>query len=418
MITETEKQEFISNIADHIFQHSTSDEIWSMSLGLLLRHTKDGKLYKYRTCQDYAFSSIKDGTLHCSEPSLFNDPFDCRFGIDFFKSIINALAPQSEPIFQYFEHFNMVLNDEITLESLSEQEQIVLKQWFSNQQLISMIDKIKKDGINESEINSSVKDLLQILIPTSDLDIGNIENLSSDMVSVIFDNLSYDFYETVSEDNISFSDIANGLGVGADADDISLIGDITAAYFPNQNDQFEEFKYNIDEARRALSDTIDKTFLVGCLCTDNKNRLMWSHYADCHKGFCIEYDFSSYYKKPNDILLLPVVYSNERTLLPLEAKITNPKSSDELSQKLKLGIIKVLVTKDAVWSYEDEWRIILPLEKDKHNVKMPPISCIYIGALCSEDNKSKLINIANSQNIPVKQMTIDSGKYELHVESI
>ena len=27
---------------------------------------------------------------------------------------------------------------------------------------------------------------------------------------------------------------------------------------------------------------------------------MWSHYADCHKGFCIEYDFSALEKIQNE----------------------------------------------------------------------------------------------------------------------
>ena len=49
---------------------------------------------------------------------------------------------------------------------------------------------------------------------------------------------------------------------------------------------------------------------------------------------------------------------------------------------------------------------------------MPPISCIYLGANIENDNKIKIMNIAKKFNIPVKQMTIDRGKYALHAKDI
>lgn len=49
---------------------------------------------------------------------------------------------------------------------------------------------------------------------------------------------------------------------------------------------------------------------------------------------------------------------------------------------------------------------------------MPPISCIYIGALCSSENKEQLIKIAGEMKVPVKEMKVDRDHYELHAQSI
>ena len=47
---------------------------------------------------------------------------------------------------------------------------------------------------------------------------------------------------------------------------------------------------------------------------------------------------------------------------------------------------------------------------------MPPISCVYIGPLCSVEHKEMIIEIAKILKVPVKQMTIDRGEYTLHIQ--
>lgn len=54
------------------------------------------------------------------------------------------------------------------------------------------------------------------------------------------------------------------------------------------------------------------TAWVACFSEDVNSNLMWSHYADYHKGFVLEYDFSSC--KINEVQsenLFPVLYSDE-----------------------------------------------------------------------------------------------------------
>jgi hypothetical protein len=68
---------------------------------------------------------------------------------------------------------------------------------------------------------------------------------------------------------------------------------------------------------------------------------MWSHYADYHRGICLEFDGHGLLTQH----ALKVNYSHDRPLI-LRGD----------SNELKLD--KALLTKSSHWSYEKEWRLI------------------------------------------------------------
>ena len=141
---------------------------------------------------------------------------------------------------------------------------------------------------------------------------------------------------------------------------------------------------------------------------------MWSHYADSHKGFCVEYDFSTPSDDVLSILPLPVLYSTERPLIPWGPALEKtPENTEAACKRLLLG----LITKDSEWSYENEWRIFINKDKSS-DLKMPQISCVYLGASISDEDREKILKIARAKQIPVKQMKIDRGKYALHATTI
>lgn len=74
-----------------------------------------------------------------------------------------------------------------------------------------------------------------------------------------------------------------------------------------------------------------------------------------------------------------------------------------------------LLTKDAVWEYEREWRLLVASTMGQKQ-KMPPISCIYLGAQCTLENETVIKEIAERKSIPVKKMVIDRGEFALHAE--
>ncbi len=183
-----------------------------------------------------------------------------------------------------------------------------------------------------------------------------------------------------------------------------------------------------DEAENAFDQIVAFNMSQLELCKNIKSELVLDtlvreqkeNIAFCidHKGFCIEYDFSVPCKERSDLLVLPVVYSRERPKFPWSVALAADKKSDVVKSDGARAMIRSLVTKDDAWQYEDEWRIITLQSAGIESVKMPPISCIYIGALCPEAHRAMLIEIAQTHNIPVKQMTIDRGEYTLRTSNV
>ena len=72
---------------------------------------------------------------------------------------------------------------------------------------------------------------------------------------------------------------------------------------------------------------------------------MWSHYANYHKGFCIEYDTSK--SELFEKYMLPIIYKKDRY----------DATKCFLTKNKNIGVNPVLY-KSNVWEYEKEWRII------------------------------------------------------------
>ena len=148
---------------------------------------------------------------------------------------------------------------------------------------------------------------------------------------------------------------------------------------------------------------------------------MWSHYANKHFGFCLEYDFthSMLMRYPDlnmaKIMLLPVIYSEKRPLL--SKMITDTKFKVQYMRTKKIpnnvieSIIYGLLFKSLDWAYEHEWRII-GINMNKPTMKLPPARKLFLGANIEENTKSKLIEIANKKHILVYQMYLSSDKYK------
>lgn len=68
------------------------------------------------------------------------------------------------------------------------------------------------------------------------------------------------------------------------------------------------------------SDIMQDAVLVGCFSERNDSLLMWSHYADEHRGLCMGYNLHDLIKTYN---CFPVIYSDE---MPQEKELVLNKS--------------------------------------------------------------------------------------------
>lgn len=91
----------------------------------------------------------------------------------------------------------------------------------------------------------------------------------------------------------------------------------------------------------ALQEEVLKRYRVYCLCPDVNNILMWAHYADSHRGICLEFNVQS------DTICgaLEVQYRDE---FPMTTQYSN----DERENLLPL------LAKARAWEYEHEYRLI------------------------------------------------------------
>ena len=52
------------------------------------------------------------------------------------------------------------------------------------------------------------------------------------------------------------------------------------------------------------------------------------------------------------------------------------------------------------------------------NHKMPKVSCVYLGAFCTEENEQIILEIAEHNAFSVKRMTVDRGKFAFHTTTV
>jgi len=103
----------------------------------------------------------------------------------------------------------------------------------------------------------------------------------------------------------------------------------------------------IEDINSEINETINRTYRFACFTQSKTNLPMWNHYANGHKGVCLEYDTTEINNIININALFPVKYVDK-----LPDGISLMKAQDELRMEY------FLMHKLRDWSYENEWRLI------------------------------------------------------------
>lgn len=153
--------------------------------------------------------------------------------------------------------------------------------------------------------------------------------------------------------------------------------------------------------------------------TKRDNKVMWSHYSDIYKGYCIEYGIPK--SETAESSLLPVVYSKKATNnisisiidFLLENLIRNICNGTKITD---LGAFnKLICTKDSDWSYQDEWRI---LGDAKQKLKGLKIKNIYLGFDVLLENKNQMIECARRNHFGLYEMKKPNGEKKISYTKI
>lgn len=128
--------------------------------------------------------------------------------------------------------------------------------------------------------------------------------------------------------------------------------ELAKAQLPELKAQLQGFtEMAVPMAQRIMSEKFEEMVGILCLTESPANLLMWAHYADSHQGFVVEFDADSPFfdqrENPEDDLrhLRKVIYREQRPSLVLS----------------EMEDFSPFLTKGVDWSYEAEWRMMLPL---------------------------------------------------------
>lgn len=146
---------------------------------------------------------------------------------------------------------------------------------------------------------------------------------------------------------------------------------------------------------------------VSCFSEKYDDILMWSHYADGHKGFCLEFDtkYEPFSKARK------VEYAEE---------IPSINRVDAILDDIESDFMKMITTKYCCWRYEKEWRIF-HLESNKfYGYPGEALTGVYLG---SEMNFAHLEIIAlilqgQNPNIKMYKAIRDSTKFAVDFQEV
>ena len=182
-----------------------------------------------------------------------------------------------------------------------------------------------------------------------------------------------------SKMNDPFDSLANYIG---DPTRLNMVCNKENHIIP-QSQAFEHFTIRSFVANRKTYEEDDKIVF---------NKVMWAHYADCHKGFCIKYKF-----KKDSFIQIDDTNRSFTRIIPIQY------TDENVGIDLTLNTNNSFAMKDICWKYENEVRL-LHFEGNNnekfYGVKLGDcisMDEIIFGYKCSEENKKTIANLVKGK---------------------
>lgn len=164
------------------------------------------------------------------------------------------------------------------------------------------------------------------------------------------------------------------------------------------------------------------------LTTSYRKKLMWSHYAESHKGVCLTV------KVPKH-LVYPICYSTKRVFedSDIDGIISSSvKKASCVKKNVNNNFFqlskdkKVAYIKDKKWQHEKEYRLVFDKSDENGLVcrdgkwyMSVKISNIYLGVNFENNDKEKqneIIEACNRNKISMSRMVLSEANYAINVE--
>ena len=383
-----------------------------------------GKLYKYfsfsKDDTNHSLENLRDNIIYFSKPEMFNDPFDCVMGLsidDLIKPLVEMFI--SRKIGDWDDNSELthsviksMLYDD--MEPIESREPIIklLKFIIKDSSFNKIIQKAKKkEIISQEEAEEAIKSLIsnpsklmEIVTIISGFSSNAALNTTFDINSIIkvVPNLISDdeIRKLLLDDNLDPKGIIRKMN--AEKGILNKVGSLLTE--PDRErlmKEIENFERGLPNELNKIKKRVNELMGISCFAERSDNILMWSHYADKHKGFCVEYDLSKAKNINTTLLLFPVKYSKKRANLPMDIfDFGNPNGVKVKDKDISISkFINIFLTKSDIWEYEEEWRIICLLQSlEEQKLYEDMISKVYLGANIKPEDESRIYEILQDKN--------------------
>jgi len=148
---------------------------------------------------------------------------------------------------------------------------------------------------------------------------------------------------------------------------------------------------------------------VTCFSKTYSNTLMWSHYADHHKGFCLEFNGSM---EPQAILdrgiatILCVNYDDTELIT-----VNYNEAKDR-------GVVELFTRKSPDWRYEEEVRVIIMDDNGLQKFNKQFLTGIIVGCRTPDSDVEKMLKTIKEGHYSIKVQRAVKKKFKLDFETI
>lgn len=171
-----------------------------------------------------------------------------------------------------------------------------------------------------------------------------------------------------------------------------------------------EIQKIIAEQKDALPRFLDETGIL-CLSACNNSILMWSHYANYHKGFCIGFK-NNIGVQENSIREVSYTKARSNDFIPLYLFSQIAPTEVAIDNLFKIFIF----TKYIDWQYEQEWRII----GDK-GITIYPHDCIdriIFGLKMPPEERNTIRSILKNKNVKFFEAVKSKEHFSIEIKPI
>ncbi|MCU4436114.1 DUF2971 domain-containing protein [Acinetobacter bereziniae] len=174
--------------------------------------------------------------------------------------------------------------------------------------------------------------------------------------------------------------------------------------------------------RKLISKLRTEMLSVTCFNANPLSILMWSHYANNHKGMLLEFKIP---KIDSKMFPIPVLYDDEYPTINIPwYKLANPTNETELIHEITR---ETIFRKSTEWEYEKEFRLIGNKATNANNPLLQPyppeyLSSVIMGANLNDENITKQLNeeikkfnSKNNLSINIYKAQLKKGHYLLEV---